>query len=79
VDEMKAFIQFVAKTLVDHPDDVEVTEVESEKALVFQLRCNKEDIGQIIGRGGRTIKALRTLLVTAAAKHDLRAALEILD
>jgi len=79
VTEMKAFIEFVAKTLVDHPDEVEVSEIEGEKARVFELRCNKEDVGKIIGRNGRTIKALRTLLVTAAAKHDVRAVLEILD
>ena len=76
---MKQFIEFVAKGLVDYPDEVQVSEAEGEKTLILELRCNKEDVGKIIGRGGRTIKALRTLLVTAAAKHGVRAVLEILD
>ena len=79
--EMKEFIEFVAKSLVDHPDEVQVAEVEGEdeKTRILELRCNKDDVGKIIGRNGRTIQALRTLLVTAAAKHGVRAVREILD
>jgi predicted RNA-binding protein YlqC (UPF0109 family) len=81
VTEMKAFIEFVTKSLVDHPDHVQIAEAEGddEKTLVLELHCNPDDVGKIIGRNGRTIKALRTLLVTAAAKHGLRAVLEIAD
>jgi len=79
VTEMKQFIEFVAKSVVDHPNEVSVTEAESDQTLILELRCNKEDAGKIIGRGGRTIKALRTLLVTAGAKQGVRAVLELVD
>lgn len=76
---MKAFIELVARSLVAHPDDVVITEAEGEDGTtrVLQLQCHKDDLGQIIGRGGRTIKALRTLLVTAAARSGVRAVLEV--
>jgi uncharacterized protein len=79
VTQMKEFIEYVAKSLVDYPDEVEVRQIEGEKTTIFELKVNKSDIGKIIGRGGRTIKALRTLLVTTAAKNGLRAVLEILE
>jgi predicted RNA-binding protein YlqC (UPF0109 family) len=81
VTDMKAFIEFVAKGLVDHPDQVQIAEAQGddEKTLVLELRCNPDDVGKIIGRNGRTIKALRTLLVTAAARAGARAALEIAE
>jgi predicted RNA-binding protein YlqC (UPF0109 family) len=81
VTEMKQFIEFVARSVVDHPNEVSVSEVQGEgdQTLVLELRCNKEDAGKIIGRGGRTIKALRTLLVTAGAKQGVRAVLELVE
>jgi uncharacterized protein len=79
VTQMREFIEYVAKNLVDYPDEVEVRQIDGEKTTIFELKVNKSDIGKIIGRGGRTIKALRTLLVTTAAKNGLRAVLEILE
>ena len=88
MEEMKQFIEYVARSLVEHPDEVEVSQSEGnvsqangegENSVVIELRCNSADAGQLIGRGGRTIKALRTLLVTAAAKHGVRAGLEIIE
>ena len=81
MEEMKKFIEYVARSLVEHPDEVEVTQAdgEGENAVVIEIRCNSADTGQLIGRSGRTIKALRTLLVTAAAKHGVRAGLEIIE
>jgi len=78
---MRQFIEFVARSLVEHPDEVQVTEAEGgeQDNAILELRCNKDDIGQLIGRGGRTVKALRTLLVTAAAKRGQRAVLEIIE
>ena len=77
--EMKTFIEYVAKTLADHSDKVQITEVEGDdgSTRVLELRCHEDDVGRIIGRNGRTIKALRALLTTAAARNDIRAVLEI--
>jgi predicted RNA-binding protein YlqC (UPF0109 family) len=79
VSEMKDFVEFIARNLVDYPDEVEVKRIDGEKTIVFELRVNKSDIGKIIGKNGRTIRAIRTLLTTTAAKHGQRAVLEILE
>jgi predicted RNA-binding protein YlqC (UPF0109 family) len=79
VSEMKEFIEFIARSLVDYPEEVEVKRIDGEKTMVFELRVNKSDIGKIIGKNGRTIRAIRTLLTTTAAKHGQRAVLEILE
>ena len=76
---MKAFIEYVAKALVDHPDEVDVREIDSERAVIFELRLNQTDIGKVIGKSGRTITAIRTLLTSAAAKQGKRAMLEIIE
>jgi predicted RNA-binding protein YlqC (UPF0109 family) len=77
--ELKRFVEFIAKNLVDFPDEVEVRTIDGEKTMVFELKVNKSDIGKIIGKSGRTIRAIRTLLTTTAAKHRQRAVLEILE
>lgn len=79
VSEMKEFIEFIARSLVDYPEEVEAKRIDGEKTMVFELRVNKSDIGKIIGKNGRTIRAIRTLLTTTAAKHGQRAVLEILE
>ena len=76
---MKAFIEFVVKALVDHPDQVDVKEVDGERVVVFELRLNQTDVGKVIGKSGRTITAIRTLLTSAAAKQGKRAMLEIIE
>ena len=76
---MKAFIEYVVKALVDHPEEVTVTEVDSERVVVFELRLNQTDVGKVIGKSGRTITAIRTLLTSAAAKGGKRAMLEIIE
>lgn len=76
---MKEFIEYVVKALVDHPEEVSVTQIDGEKTVIFELRCNESDIGKVIGKQGRTIKAIRTLLGSAAAKAGLRAMLEIVE
>lgn len=76
---MKELIEFIAKSLVDHPDEVKLTEIDGERTIVFELRCNKDDIGKVIGRNGKTIGAIRTLLSTMAAKSSQRAMLEVVD
>ena len=76
---MKAFVEYVVKALVDHPDEVTVTEVDSERAVIFELRMNQTDIGKVIGKSGRTINAIRSLLTSAAAKHGKRVMVEIIE
>ncbi len=76
---MKAFIEYVVKALVDNPAEVNVTEVDGERVVVFELRLNQADVGKVIGKSGRTITAIRTLLTSAAAKQGKRAMLEIIE
>ena len=76
---MKEFIEYLVKALVDNPDEVNVTQIDGEKTVIFELRCNQSDIGKVIGKQGRTIKAIRTLLGSAAAKANMRAMLEIVE
>ncbi len=76
---MKEFIEFVAKHLVDKPEEVEVTEELKESKVVFKLKVGESDIGKVIGKKGKTAQALRTLLSAIGAKEGKRAILEILD
>jgi len=75
----KELIETIARALVDEPDHVEVNAVEREDAVVFELTVAPDDIGKVIGRQGRTIKALRTLLHAASIKSQRRAELEVME
>lgn len=76
---MKDLLVEIAKALVDNPDEVKVTEVEGEQTTVLELRVREEDLGKVIGRQGRTARALRTLLSAAGMKVHKRFVLEILE
>lgn len=77
---MKEFIEYIAKQLVDHPENVVIEEkVEDEKKVLLNLKVGREDIGKVIGKKGKTAQAMRVLLTAVAAKHGKRATLEILD
>lgn len=77
---MKEFIEFIAKSLVDHPEGVIVdTQLDQGNKLVFTLRVQPDDVGKVIGKQGRTAQAMRILLSAVAAKNHKRAVLEILD
>ncbi|MFN7954151.1 MAG: KH domain-containing protein [bacterium] len=76
---MKALIEFIARSLVDRPDEVEVREVPSDRGLVLELKVAREDLGKVIGKQGRTARALRTVLSAAALKASQRTVLEILE
>ena len=76
---MKDFVEFVAKGLVDKPEDVQVVEVEGEQGAVLELRVAKEDLGKVIGKQGRTARAIRTILGAASTKLKKRSVLEILE
>lgn len=76
---MKDLLEEIAKALVDHPEDVHVTEVEGEQTTVLELRVRNDDLGKVIGRQGRTARAIRTLLSAAGMKVQKRFVLEILE
>ena len=76
---MKELIEFIAKALVDNPEDVAVSEVEGEQTSVIELRVAKEDLGKVIGKKGRTAKAMRVILKAASTKLNKKAMLEILE
>lgn len=76
---MKELILLIAKMLVDNPDKVEVIEVEGEKTTVLELKVATEDLGKVIGKQGKTARAMRTILNAAATKMRKRAVLEILE
>ena len=76
---MKELVQYLAKSLVNNPDAVEVKETEGESASVLELRVAKEDLGRIIGKQGRTAKSIRTLPNAAASRTNRKAVLEIVE
>jgi len=76
---MQAFLEYVVKGLVEHPDEVTVTPVEREGTTVYELRLNSQDVGRIIGRQGMTINAIRSLLLAGSARRGLRCTLEIVE
>jgi len=83
---MKDLLELIVKQLVDNPDDVNVNEISGEQTSVFELqtsvfelRVNKDDLGKVIGKQGRTARAIRTLLSAAAVKDSKRVMLEIID
>jgi len=76
---MRDLIEYIAKNLVEKPDAVNVNEVAGEKTTIIELSVDRDDIGRIIGKKGRTARALRTILNAAAMKQNKRAALEILE
>ncbi|CAG0930899.1 hypothetical protein PLCT1_01567 [Planctomycetaceae bacterium] len=76
---MKDLIEYIAKALVDHPEEVRVVEVVGEKTSVIELSVAKEDLGKIIGKQGRTARAIRTILTAASTKLKKRSVLEIIE
>jgi predicted RNA-binding protein YlqC (UPF0109 family) len=76
---MQAFLEYVVKGLVEHPDEVTVTPVERNGLTIYELRLNSGDVGRVIGRQGMTINAIRSLLMAGSAKKGLRCMLEIVE
>jgi len=76
---MKDLIKYIAQALVDHPEEVQVSEVEGEQTSVIELKVAKDDLGKIIGKQGRTARAIRTILGAASAKIKKRSVLEIME
>jgi predicted RNA-binding protein YlqC (UPF0109 family) len=74
---MKELVEFIAKSLVDDPSQVQVSEIQGESSVILELRAGPEDMGRVIGKGGRTANAMRTLVRVLAAKQGKRVTLEI--
>ena len=79
MSELRDLIEYVGKALVDMPDEVEVNEVEGEQTTVIELKVDKSDLGKVIGKQGRTARALRTILNAASTKIKKRSVLEIIE
>ncbi|NPB09205.1 MAG: KH domain-containing protein [Thermodesulfobacteria bacterium] len=77
--KLKELIEQIAKALVDNPDAVQVNEIEGEQTSVIELKVAKEDLGKVIGKQGRTARAMRTILSAASTKLRKRAVLEIIE
>jgi len=76
---MKSLIETMAKALVDKPESVSVSEVEGERTTVFELRVDQNDLGKVIGKQGKTARAMRTILSASGTKIGKRCVLEILE
>lgn len=76
---MKELVDFIARALVDRPDDVSVSEIHGNQTTVVELKVAKEDLGKIIGKQGRNAQAIRLILAAAAAKQKKRTILEIVE
>jgi len=77
--ELKELVAFVARALVDNPDDVRVNELQGERTTILELRVHQDDLGKVIGKQGRTARALRTVVSAAATKAGMRAMVEIME
>lgn len=76
---MKDLVEYIVKSLVDKPEEVSINELKSEKTVILELKVAQQDIGKVIGKQGRIIKAIRIVINAAAAKSMTRVVLEILD
>jgi predicted RNA-binding protein YlqC (UPF0109 family) len=76
---MKQVLEAIAKSLVDSPNEVQITEINGDKTIIFELRCNAKDVGKIIGKSGKTVGAMRTILNSMASKQGRKAMLEVVD
>jgi predicted RNA-binding protein YlqC (UPF0109 family) len=76
---MQAFLEFVVRGLVEHPDEVSVTPVEREGSTIYELRLNALDVGRVIGRQGVMINAIRSLLLAGSARKGVRCSLELVE
>ncbi len=79
MSELRDLVDYVSKALVDMPDEVKVTEIEGEQTTVIELKVDKTDLGKVIGKQGRTARALRTILNAASTKLKKRSVLEIIE
>lgn len=73
------FVRNILQELVDHPGDVRISDLEGEKTTIMEIRCHAEDVGKVIGKNGKTISAIRTLLSMVAARDGRKAMVEVVE
>ena len=76
---MKELLELIARSLVDHPDEVDIKEIDGEQTTVLELKVAREDLGKVIGKQGRTARSIRTILATAGMKLNKRIVFEIIE
>lgn len=76
---MKAFIEYVIKAMVDHPDAIQIAEIYGQRNIIIEVRCHASDMGRVIGKNGKTIGAIRMLLSSIAARQGCKAMLEVVE
>jgi len=76
---MKELVELITKSLVDHPEEIVVEEIEGDQTTVYELRVSGDDLGKVIGKQGRTARAIRTILSSAGSKRNKRVVFEILE
>ncbi len=76
---MRQFLEFIIRQLVEFPDEVMLSEIPNGRMTVFRLQLRQSDVGRIIGRNGQTIRAIRALLASSAARHGQKATLDIIE
>ena len=76
---MRQFLEFIVRHLVEYPEEVMISEVPQEQLTIFRLQMRQTDVGRIIGRNGQTIRAIRALLSSSAARHGQRVTLDIIE
>lgn len=76
---MKELVLMIIRALVDHPGEIQITEIPGEKTVMFEVRVADEDVGKVIGKNGKTINAIRTLLRAATVKDNKKVILEVLQ
>ena len=77
--DVEGFVEYVVKSLVDYPEEVVITAVDNQDSATIQIRCRKEDIGKIVGKHGKIIMAIRSLVSSAAGRQRKRISVDVLD
>lgn len=77
--DLQGFVEFVVKSLVDHPEEMEIVPEQNEDHCALRIRCHKDDRGKIIGKRGKTITAIRALVSSAAGRQHKRVSVDVLD
>jgi hypothetical protein len=79
MNEIKEFVEYLIKLIVDKPEEIEIAEKRGEQVIIFEVRANKQDFGKILGKHGKNIQAIRTLVNSVSAKAGKRSIIEIIE